>query len=380
MRKIGIGLCGANWMGCYHSIGMTNVHQAYQDVLPVFEIVADVNEAAALEAQQRFGYKKVTKDWHDVVNDPDVDLVIIATPNFTHAEIAIAAANAGKHILCEKPMANTLEEGKAMVEAVKKAGVRNLVDFIYTKVPANVLARDLMRSGKLGDFVTFRGEFDCSYCADPATPAAWRQLKKYAGSGALGDLTAHVISMSDFIVGEKITAVMADWDTCYKQRPNRDKPGEMLNIDTDDQIYVIVRYESGRIGTMSSSRVSVARPDSLAYEIQGSSGSVKFELSHINDLVYYNNDCPVNERGYKTIKGNMQNGDYAKFCKTDELGISYADVLAVQAHDILSAIEDGHDIDIDIAYGHYVDVLMEAMKRSAEEHRWVEVSEFSEYL
>lgn len=380
MKEIKIGLCGANWMGCYHSIGMTNVRQAYTDVAPVFEIVADVNEEAAKQAQLRFGYKKITKDWHDVVNDPEVDLVIIATPNFTHAEIAIAAAKAGKHILCEKPMANELSEGKAMVEAVKEAGVKSLVDFIYTKVPANVLAKNLMQSGKLGEFVTFRGEFDCSYCADPNTPAAWRQLAKYAGSGSLGDLTAHVISMSDFIVGEKITAVMASWDTCYKQRPNRDKPGEMLDIDTDDQIYVIVRYESGRIGTMSSSRVSVARPDSLRYEIQGSNGSVKFELSRINELQYYNNDCPVGERGYKTIKGNMENGDYIHFCRTDELGISYGDVMAIQAHDILTAIVDGHDIDIDIAYGHYVDVLMEAMKKSAQENRWVELSEMDAYL
>ena len=137
-------------------------------------------------------------DWHDVISDPEVELVIIATPNFTHAEIAIAAAEAGKHILCEKPMANTLAEGKAMVDAIEKAGVKSLVDFIYTKCPANVLAKELMDSGKLGDFVTFRGEFDCSYCAGPRTlRATWRQLAATAGTGALGDLTAHVVSLSD---------------------------------------------------------------------------------------------------------------------------------------------------------------------------------------
>ena len=132
MKEVKIGLCGANWMGSFHSIGMTNVRQAYHDVIPVFEIVADVNEKAAQLAADRFGYKKVTTDWHDVVNDPEVDLVIIATPNFTHAEIAIAAAEAGKHILCEKPMANTLEEGQKMVDAVKKAGVKNIDKVILT--------------------------------------------------------------------------------------------------------------------------------------------------------------------------------------------------------------------------------------------------------
>ncbi|MCD8217530.1 MAG: Gfo/Idh/MocA family oxidoreductase [Clostridiales bacterium] len=375
MKEVKIGLVGANWMGIYHSIGMTNVRQAYHDVMPVFEYVADVNEAAAKSAVERFGYKKMTTDWHDLVNDPEVDMVIIATPNFTHAEIAIAAAKAGKHILCEKPMSNKLEDGEAMVRAVKDAGVKSLVDFIYTKCPANILAQEMMQSGKLGDFVTFRGEFDCSYCADPTTPATWRQVASIAGTGSLGDLTAHVVSLSDMIVGKKIVEVFASWDTVYKTRPDARDASKEVNIDTDDQIYIIVKYEDGRIGSMSSSRVSVARPDSLYYEIQGSRGSVKFELSHINDLQYYSNDCDPKERGYKTIKGNTRNGDYANFCGTDELGISYGDVMAIQAHDILTAITDGHDVKIDIAYGHYVDRILAAMEKSARENRWVKVDE-----
>ncbi|MGE4549088.1 MAG: Gfo/Idh/MocA family protein [Intestinibacillus sp.] len=375
MKEVKVGLIGANWMGIYHSIGMTNVRQAYTDVAPVFEIVADVNEAAARKAAERFGYRKVSTDWHDVISDPEVDLVVIATPNFTHAEIAIAAAAAGKHILCEKPMANELKDGKAMADAVEKAGVKSLVDFIYTKCPANVLARELMQSGRLGDFVTFRGEFDCSYCGDPSTPATWRQMAATAGTGALGDLTAHIISLSDMIVGQKIVEVMASWDTAYPTRPDSRDPSRTIDIDTDDQIYVIVRYQDGRIGSMSSSRISVARPDSLYYELQGSKGSVKFELSHINDLQYYSNDCDPSERGYKTIKGNTRNGDYAHFCGTDELGISYGDVMAIQAHDILTAILDGHEIDIDIAYGHYVDAVLAAMAKSAREKRWVKVGE-----
>ncbi|MGL6202650.1 MAG: Gfo/Idh/MocA family protein [Lachnospiraceae bacterium] len=375
MKEVKIGLIGANWMGIYHSIGMTNVRQAYGDVVPVFEMVADLNEQAAKTAAKRFGYKKVTTDWKEVVANPDVDLVVIATPNFTHAEIAIAAANAGKHILCEKPMANKLEDGRAMVEAVDKAGVNTLVDFIYTKCPANVLARDLMQSGELGEFVTFRGEFDCSYCADPTIPATWRQMAKIAGTGALGDLTAHIISLSNMIVGKQIVEVLASWDVVYPQRPDSRDQGKTVEIDTDDQIYIIVKYEDGRIGSMSSSRVSVARPDSLYYEIQGSKGAVKFELSHINDLQYYSNNCPANQRGYKTIKGNTRNGDYARFCGTDELGISYGDVMAMQAHDIMLAAVDGHKIDIDIAYGHYVDTILAAIEKSAREKRWVKVNE-----
>lgn len=375
MKQVKIGLIGANWMGSYHSIGMSKVRQAYQDVEPIFEIVADVNETAAKTAARRFGYRKVTADWKDVIRDPEVELVIIATPNFTHAEIAIAAARAGKHILCEKPMANTLAESRAMAEAAEQAGIKTMVDFIYTKCPANVLAKQLMDSGRLGSFVTFRGEFDGSYCADPSSPATWRQLAASAGTGALGDLTAHIISLSDMIVGKKITEVLASWDTVYPLRPDGRDLSKTISIDTDDQVYVIIRYEDGRIGSMSSSRVSVARPDSLYYEIQGSLGSVKFELSHINDLQYYSNDCAPGERGYKTIKGNVRNGDYARFCGTDELGISYGDVLAIQAHDILTAITEGHEIAIDMSYGCQVDRVLAAAAKSAREGRWVKVSE-----
>ena len=380
MKQVKVGLIGANWMGIYHSIGLVNVRQAYSDVLPVFEIVADVNQAAAEQAAIRFGYKQVTTKWQDVINNPEVELVIIATPNFTHAEIAIAAAKAGKHILCEKPMANNLNDGKEMAEAVKEAGVKSLVDFIYTKCPANILARDLMQSGKLGEFITFRGEFDCSYCADPTTPATWRQIAETAGTGALGDLTAHIVSLSDMIVGKKIVEVFASWDIVYNERPDSRDAAKMINIDTDDQIYVIVRYEDGRLGSMSSSRVSVARPDSLYYEIQGSKGSVKFELSHINDLQYYSNDCDSSERGYKTIKGNTRHGDYARFCGTDELGISYGDVMAIQIHDILTAIVENRKIDIDIAYGYYVDVVLAAIAKSAKENRWIKIEELRNIL
>jgi len=300
--------------------------------------------------------------------------VIIATPNFTHAEITIAAAEAGKHILCEKPMANTLEEGRAMVDAVKKAGVKSLVNFIYTKCPANILARNLVKSGKLGDFVTFRGEFDCSYCADPKTPAAWRQLAKFAGTGALGDLTAHIVSLSDMVVGQKIVEVLASWDIAYATRPDSSSAAKSVSIDTDDQVYIIVKYEDGRIGSMSSSRISVARPDSLYYEMQGSNGAIKFDLTRINEIQYFNNDCDPAERGYKTIKGNVLHGDYTRFCATDELGISYGDVLAIQAHDLLSAITNGTDCSIDIAYGYYVDTVMAAMAKSAKKGCWVKIA------
>ncbi|MCB6365701.1 Gfo/Idh/MocA family oxidoreductase [Intestinibacillus massiliensis] len=376
MRELKIGLIGAGWMGSYHMVGFTNVRQAYGDkVCPVFEHVADPDEAAAKRAAARFGFKKCSCDWADVVNDPAVELVVVATPNDSHAEISIAAAKAGKHIICEKPMANTLEDGRAMVEAVEQAGVKSLVDFIYTKCPANVYAKQLIQEGKLGEILTFRGEFDCSYCADPATPSKWRQYASVAGTGALGDLTAHVISLSDMLVGQEITEVCATWETVYPERLRAEGAPDKVAVDTDDQIYILVRYANGHIGQMSSSRISTGKPCALAYEIQGSKGTIKFDLTRINELQVYRDGGEEGDRGFHVLKGNTAHGDYKQFCATDELGISYADVMGIQARHMVDAIVDGKPVGIDIAYGHKVDRIMAAMALSAKENRWVKIAE-----
>ena len=374
MREVKVGFIGAGWMGCYHMTGYQGVRHAYGDtVCPVFEMVCDCNEEAAKAAAAKYGFHRRTTRWEDVIHDPAIELVVIATPNDMHAPIAIAAAKAGKHIVCEKPMANALEDGKAMSEAVKAAGVCSLVDFIYRKMPGNVYARDLIRAGKLGDIITYRGAFDCSYCADPSTPSTWRQYASHAGTGALGDLTAHVISLSDMLVGEEIIEVFADWEAVYPTRPKAAGAADAVAVDTDDHIYAIVRYKNGRMGQMSSSRISVGKPCALAYEIQGSQGTVKFDLTRLNEIQYYDGGTTGGERGFKTLKGNTFHGDYKAFCTTDELGVSYADVMAIQAHDMLEAIVNGKQIDIDIPYGYYVDRVMAAMADSAKSGKWVAV-------
>ncbi|MGE4549498.1 MAG: Gfo/Idh/MocA family protein [Intestinibacillus sp.] len=377
MREVKIGFIGAGWMGCYHMVGFAGVRHAYGDTIcPIFEMVCDKNEATAKSAAAKFGFKRQTTDWEDVVNDPDIELVVIATPNCDHAPIAIAAAKAGKHIICEKPMANSLADSKAMSEAVKAAGVKSLVDFIYRKVPGNVYARDMIRSGKLGDVITYRGEFDCSYCDDPSTPSTWRQYASLAGTGALGDLTAHVISLSDMLVGEEITEVFANWETLYPTRSKAAGSAEKVTVDTDDHIYAIVKYKNGHMGQMSSSRVAVGKPCALAYEVQGTQGTVKFDLTRINELQHYDKSGTGGDRGFKTLKGNTFHGDYKAFCATDELGISYADVMGIQAHDMLEAIVNDKEIDIDIPYGYYVDRVMAAMAESAKSGKWVSVASY----
>lgn len=377
MKEIRIGLIGAGWMGTFFASGFYNVRKAYgTEIVPVFEAVADPVEAAAKKAQDTFGFHKATTDWHEVVQDPAVDLVVITTPNFTHAEIAIAAAQNGKHIVCEKPLSVSAAESRKIHEAVQKAGVLSLVDFIYRRCPVQAHAKEMIERGDLGEIVTFRGEFDCSYCADPSTPMTWRQYAKLAGTGALGDLTSHLVSLSDMLVGGtmgKITEVCAVWDTAFKQRPEK-AGGAMTDVDTDDQIYILLKYENGRIGQMSSSRISAAKPCAMAYEIQGTKGVLQYDVQRLNELRYARVGDPAN-MGFTTVDGNTLHGEYKHFSQLNGLGISYADVMGIQAHSILKAVAEGKPTDIDIAYGYYVERVCAAMELSAREGRWVKVDE-----
>lgn len=377
MREIRIGLIGAGWMGTFFASGFYSVRKAYgTEVVPVFEAIADPIEAAVVKAQDTFGFKKGSTDWHDVVNDPEVELVVITTPNYTHAEIAIAAAEAGKHIVCEKPLSVNVDDSRKIAEAVEKAGVLSLVDFIYRRCPVQEHARKMINNGELGEIVSFRAYFDASYCADPNTPMTWRQYSKYAGSGALGDLTSHLVSLSDLLVGDtmgKIVSVCAVWDTPYAKRPEK-AGGELVDVDTDDQIYILLKYENGRIGQMSSSRIPVEKPCSMGYEVQGSKGIIQYDVQRLNEFRLAQVGDPENS-GFKTVDGNTAHGEYYMYSQLNGLGLSYADVMGIQAHSILKAIADNQPVDIDISYGYYVERVCGAMERSAREGRWVDVSE-----
>lgn len=378
MKEIKIGLIGAGFIGTFISGGFYNIRKAYgTDVVPVFEAVAEPVEALAKKAQDTFGYKKIYKDWHDLINDKEVNIVIVATPNNTHRDIAIAAAKAGKNIFCEKPLSISVDDSREIAEAVEKAGVISLTDFIYTKCPVQEYAKDMIDDGKLGEIVSFRAEFDCLYCADPKTPMTWRQYSKLAGTGALGDLTSHLVALSDMLVGSKlgkIKEVCAVWDTPYTQRIEP-KTGEMATVDTDDQIYILLKYENGRIGQMSSSRIVHGKGCSMGYEVEGSKGTIKYNVQRLNELQYADADSDAAQVGFKTIDGNPKHGEYANFSAMGALGVSYAEIMCMQAHKLLKAVAENKPVNIDIPYGYYVERVCGAMEKSAREKRWVAVDE-----
>jgi predicted dehydrogenase len=204
MKKVGIGLIGAGVIAKFHMQGYNSVFENYGDVEPKFVIVADLDLERAEKLKASYRFEKATDNWRDVIENPQVELVLITTPNYLHAEMAIAAAKAGKHIMCEKPMSMNLEEGNAMVEAVRDAGVISQVDFVYRKCPTIVEAKKMIDSGTIGEIVTFRGWFDCAYMADPETPMMWREYKRFAGTGSMGDLAAVLVKLFCNTLFEKI--------------------------------------------------------------------------------------------------------------------------------------------------------------------------------
>jgi inosose dehydratase len=342
MKKIKVGVIGAGNIAFYHIRGLQMVG-VYGDYEADMVIIADPDVEAANRLGKRFGFRKITADWKEVVNDPEVEVVSIVTPNCTHAEIAIAAAKAGKSVMLEKPMAMNRDEDKAIEKAFADTGVVNMVDFIYRTVPANVEAKKLVEAGRLGQITAFRGWFDASYKADPEKELQWRDVKALAGTGALGDVIAHVISLSDLITGSQlgeIVEVCADMDTVYKTRKDMSNNGEIVDIDTDDICTVLVRYENGRTGLIYASRIATGHDCYMGYEIQGSNGMLRFNLDRINELEFFETG-DYETKGFKTVLGNPSHGDYSVFTPYDEMGISYADLFSMHYQKLFKAIELG---------------------------------------
>ena len=293
--EVGIGMLGYAFMGKAHTNAYKKIpYMIYPPpAVPKLVAIAGRDEAAVKEAALRYGYEGYYTDWRKMLADPRVQLFDNAGPNNLHAEPCIAAAEAGKHILCEKPMARSREEAQAMLNAVKKTGVKHMVSFNYRFVPAIRQAYELIKSGDLGDIYHFRAVYLQEWIADPKFPLVWRLDKKTAGSGALGDLGAHIIDLGRFLVGEP-ASVMALTKTFIKQRPLPGGIGSGI-VEVDDAFEAIIEFENGAIGTLEASRFCPGRKNYETFEINGSKGSIRFNLERLNELEVFWKDAPVKE-------------------------------------------------------------------------------------
>jgi predicted dehydrogenase len=305
-----VAMVGYGFMGAAHSVGWRQAPHVF-DLPEAVEMAVIVGrtESAVAEAGRRWGWAEHATDWREVIARDDIDLVDIVTPGDSHAEIAIAALEAGKHVLCEKPLANTVEEAEAMAAAAARAaerGVRAMVGFTYRRVPAVTLLRDLIAEGTIGRVQQVRAAYRQDWLVDPEMPLAWRLQKEHAGSGALGDIGAHIVDMTQFVTGQAVEGVSGTVDTIVKQRPLQasgsglaGQAGEGYgDVTVDDLAIFTGRLTDGALVSFEATRFATGRKNALSIEVSGTSGALRFDLEELNILKFYDRADRADLQGF----------------------------------------------------------------------------------
>lgn len=386
MKHLNVGLIGAGFMGKAHSLAYAAMPMFFwpAPAIPNRRIIADISDESARDAAARYGFELSTGDWRKVIEDKEVHVVDISTPNSTHAEIAIAAAGAGKHIICEKPLSRTLDEAKAMYEAVKKAGVVNMVAFSYRRTPAVALAKRLIEEGAVGELLNFRGTYLQDWSADPDSPLSWRFQKSVAGSGTLGDIATHVIDIARYLMGE-VTAVNAMTQTYIKERPiqqngvdklgaaERDAGGPKGAVDVDDEVMTFLRFDGGAVGSLEATRNAYGRNNFLTFEVHGSKGSLVFNYERRDELQFFSADDPADRRGFKTIYTGPAHPYGEGLWPIPALGIGYGETKIIECYDLFKAIAEETSVSPDFREGYLTERIADAVQTSNEQQAWVKL-------
>ena len=379
-------MIGGGFMGKAHAMAYAAMPMFFwpAPAIPHRKVVVDVNDVLAEEARQRFGFEEASSDWKDTIARDDIDVVDICTPNNVHAEIAIAAAKAGKHIICEKPLARTVEEARAMTKAVKEAGVTNMVAFNYRRTPAVALAKRFIDEGRIGKILNFRGTYLQDWSADPNGPLSWRFQKNIAGSGAIGDIGTHVVDMAHYLVGN-ITEVNAITKTYIKERPIQaggvDKLGASDKktdaplgiVDVDDEVLSLIRFETGAVGTLEATRNAYGRNNFLTLEIHGEEGSIHFNYERRDELQVMFASVPGDARGFRTIYTGPAHPYGDGLWPIPGLGIGYSETKIVECRDFFAAIVNGETPTPDFAEALQTELVADALIKSGQTGNWVEV-------
>ena len=386
IKSLNVAMIGGGFMGKAHAMAYAAMPMFFwpAPAIPHRKVVVDVNDVLAEEARQRFGFEEASSNWKDTIARDDIDVVDICTPNNVHAEIAIAAAKAGKHIICEKPLARTVEEARAMTKAVKEAGVTNMVAFNYRRTPAVALAKRFIDEGRIGKILNFRGTYLQDWSADPNGPLSWRFQKNIAGSGAIGDIGTHVVDMAHYLVGN-ITEVNAITKTYIKERPIQaggvDKLGASDKktdaplgiVDVDDEVLSLIRFETGAVGTLEATRNAYGRNNFLTLEIHGEEGSIHFNYERRDELQVMFASDPGDARGFRTMYTGPAHPYGDGLWPIPGLGIGYSETKIVECRDFFAAIVNGETPTPDFAEALQTELVADALIKSGQTGNWVEV-------
>lgn len=367
MPKIGIGIVGGGYMGKAHSVAMSAVGAVFNTALrPRLEMICASTADTAEAYRNAYGFERSTSDWKVLIDDPEVQAIVIASPQSTHRQIAQAAFDRGKPVLCEKPLGASLEDSRALVEAAEAAGVINMVGFNYVRTPATQYARHLIANGEIGDVTWFRGEHTEDFYADPQAPATWRTSGM--ANGTLGDLAPHMVNGALALIGP-IAQVMADVETVHRNRPG----GAVTN---DDHAQIMCRFENGVMGSLYFSRVATGRKMGYAYEVSGTKGALRFDQEDQNALWLYRREGPEAQRGFTKILTGPAHPDYEPFCQGPGHGTGYQDQIIIEAKDFLEAIHTGKLKHPTFRDGHEVNRVLAAARASSDQRQWTKISAF----
>jgi predicted dehydrogenase len=374
---LNIGLVGTGFMGRAHSNAYGQVGKFFAHQLqPRLKVVCGRDAAKTAAFAERWGWERTEADWRHLVEQPDIDVVDICTPNHLHAPIALAAAQAGKSIICEKPLALTAAEARSMVEAAERSGKPTMVGFNYRRVPAVALAKQLVEAGRLGRLFHYRATYLQDWTISPALPQGgetlWRLAADEAGSGVTGDLLAHAIDLALWLVGP-IARVTAMAETFVKERPLRDRADVVRPVGIDDACAFLARFDSGVLGTFEATRYARGRKNRNAFEINGEHGSIAFDLEEPHQLQYYDHADPGPVRGFRTIPVWDAEQPYMAHWWVPGCTIGYEHTFIHAVSDFLDGLEHGTKRVPDFRDGYQVQLVCDAVLASAASGAWHQV-------
>ena len=380
--SLGVGMVGYAFMGRAHSQAWRTVDRVFELPLrPRLAAICGRDEAAAGAAAARLGWAVTETDWRALIARDDVQLIDIAAPGSLHAPIAIAALQAGKHVLCEKPLANTLAEAELMAAAADAAfpsGARAMVGFNYRRVPALALARRLVEQGRIGLLRHVRAVYLQDWLVDPDSPLTWRMQADQAGSGALGDLGAHIVDLARFLTGDEIAGVSAVGATFVEERPLPGGEGAG-RVTVDDAVVFSARFGSGALGSFEATRYAAGHKNGLRIELNGSAGSLAFDLERLNELEFYDGDVAVgggSTAGFRRILVTEPEHPYLSGWWPPGHTLGWEHTFTNQARDLLTAIADGGQPTPSFGDGLAAQRVLDAVQRSAAAGSgWVAVDE-----
>jgi predicted dehydrogenase len=374
MKPIGVGVIGTGFMGKAHSIAYSASASVFGTGLrPKLEIVCDLSPERASQRATDLGFSRYSDKWQDVVNDRAVELISICTPNDTHAEIAIAAIKAGKHVWCEKPMSTSLKDSMAMSIAAEQSPCKTIIGYNYTKNPAVTHARRLIEGGVIGRVAGFFCRYDVDNEADEQRPWSWRMSRDMSGTGANGDVLSHVISIAHYLTGSSISRVVGDIAIVHPERNDPNQPNIRRIVDNDDMVAALVRFENGVRGHIGASRVTWGKKCGLTWEIQGTTGTICYDQERLNEIRLFTKSENLATDGFKTILTGPYHPPYESFLPNGGHSLGYMDVKICELHELLSSIQTDGNVWPDFSAGLKIEKVMDAVDRSTQTGGWENV-------